>query len=420
MRFPWLIFPLLLACSGGDEGGFNKEGFSKPPEPATVVEVAPVERGTVTEILVTSATVEASASADLMPQATGQVRRVLKDIGDTVRAGELLAVIHNVGLSAGADLAQSEVAHNREIYQETLTLFERGAVSQKDLDVAKYNLDQAVARSREASYNRDNSRITAPFSGIIAARDIRVGEIATASERAFQVVDLSELRVRAYLPERELPKVQVGQVATLRASYDDTQTATAKVMRVAPVVDSNTGTFEVVMVLDADQTVLKPGQFVKISLEVAEHKDVVVMPRNALIYEEGAPVAYVMVETEETVQPQEVEESKTARRGGGRRGPGFGGGFRSGSRNVGDPFASVDSGPKYVAERRALDVGLIDTTTVEIEGGLEEGEQLITVGQSNLRDGSRVRTTQMVRDLEEKLKAKTETKNEDEPEKEEG
>lgn len=387
-----LVLCVLVACGGdgGDGGGRGhaKGGWDRP-EPVTVVDTVDVAKGAVTESLTTSAVVEAEASADLMSGANGMVLQVVKDVGDTVRRGDLLAVIDNASLDASAERTRSEVRHLSARYAEMQVLAERGAVSNRELEDVAYQLRTARTTAREASRNSSETRLTAPFDGVIAARDIRVGEMASGSGRAFQVVDLSALRVVASLPERDVSRVALGQRASLVSAYDETRTAKAVVTRMSPVIDAASGTFQITLTLDADQDALRPGQFVSVDLEVARREGVLVIPRDALLYENGTPVVYRMApepEEEEVEGEDEGEQSwsewltETVDS------------FKPAPDAPDEPEEEEDEGPRLIAERVIVEPGMVDTRVAEIRGGLTEGEAVITVGNANLREGARVRT----------------------------
>ncbi len=350
-----LLWGLLLGCGGFDRSASDADG----PEPVTVVEVAPVATGEVSETLVTSAVVESEIQADLLPVTTGIVRSIHVEEGDRVEAGALLAVIDNVSLEAGAERASAELRHLEQELARLERLYTQGAISQRELTDARHRLDTARSSSREAQRSHGQTRITAPFDGVVAFREIRVGELASSSQRAFQVVDLDRLRVVASLPERDLARVRVGQRARLVAAYDETIGAWATVERVGPVVDSASGTFRVTLALEAEQSALRPGQYVSVRLEVDRRRDVVVLPRKGLAWEDGTPVAYRMAE-----RPPEDEGDE-------------------------------EEAPGWIAERVRLSVGLVDDEGVEILDGLSPGDRVVVVGQSNLREGARIRTPGM-------------------------
>ncbi len=379
------LFGLAFGCGGASigEGSSDPDGRegARAAEPEIVVEVHEVARGSVADVLVSSAIVEAEAQADLFPEATGAVVEVRREEGDAVRKGEILAVLDNVTLDAGAERAAADLERVRRDYERVRTLHAQGAVSERELTEAKFQYDAARTSSREASRTQGQTRITAPFDGVVAARDIRIGELATGGKRAFQVVDLSVLRVVASLPERDLARVALGQRARLVSAYDPSVWSEGEVVRIAPVVDATSGTFRVTLGIAPGQSALRPGQYVSVQLEVDRHEGVVVVPRKGLLYEDGVPIAYVMVPAPDVPEDDARDEKKAK-------------GWRFGAPKS-EEGAPEDLGPRFVAERRILQTGLIDTDWVEVEAGVAPGEPIVVVGQSNLKAGARVLTAAM-------------------------
>ncbi len=177
----WTVLALGIACGGptGDEDkGKEAAGAPVAPDPVTVVEVAEVTRGSVADVLVASAVVESEAQADLIPEATGVVREIRRDEGDEVSRGDVLAILDNVALGAGAERATAEVERLRQQVEEARGLLTRGAISVREVEDLEYQLRTAQVSSREASRNYGSTRITAPFDGVVAMRDVHVGELA--------------------------------------------------------------------------------------------------------------------------------------------------------------------------------------------------------------------------------------------------
>jgi membrane fusion protein (multidrug efflux system) len=378
----WLPLLLGIACSvetGGDAPAPDEadEGKEKP-DPVTVVEVAEVGRGGVADEISTSAIVESEARADLVPEATGVVVEVRADEGDRVEAGTVLAVLDNVTLGTGAAVAHEEVARLEAEVAAARGLAKSGAISSRELEDLEFRLRTARLSSTEASRAFGQTRITAPFSGVVAARHIHVGELATSTSPAFELVDPTRLRVVASLPERDLGRVRIGQPARLVSAYDEEARTSGTVIRIAPVVDSRSGTFRVTIGLGEEGTLL-PGQFVSVRIEVARHEGVTVVPKDAVVWEDGAPVVYrVVPEVEKAEEDEKEDEEKgwLARWWGGEE----------------ENEEEEDLGPKLVAARTAVQLGLVDDERAEILTGLTVGDTVITVGQSHLRDGARVRT----------------------------
>lgn len=370
-----------LACSMGGEGGGpggrggrGGWGGEAVMERATVVEVEDVAPGSVGDRLTSSAVVESEAMADLYPVTSGIVQEILVDEGDPVRRDQVLAVVDNASAEAGSARSRAEVERLSADVARLESLYSQGAVSSREVEEARYSLRTARASARESGALLGQTRIKSPIDGVVAVREIRVGELASSGTRAFQVVDLDRLRVVASLPERDLPRVAIGQPVKLVSAYDPSVFTSGSVSRISPVVDSASGTFRVTVDLSTEQTVLRPGQFVSVEIEVARHEGVLVVPREAVVYEDGVSVVYRMVPAPEKEPDSDSEAAETEADSERPRAP---------------------SGPRFVAERAVVEVGLMDDELAELTEGVSAGDRVVVVGQSNLRDGAAIRTPDM-------------------------
>ena len=384
---------LLAACSVGggpppDAGG-KEEEEEVQPDPRTLVEIAPVTRGVVRDQLVGSASVESEAQASLAPEASGTVTGIFVDEGDTVTKGQLLATIANPSLEGGYERASAELERTQADYATAQRLFAQNAISGTELEAAKRALEAARTAAEEATRTRGFTRLVSPIAGTVATRNLKYGEVASPGVPGFVVVDLDRLRVVVNLPERELARVRTGQPATLVSAYDEKAVATGKVGRVAPVVDSRTGTFRANITLDPGQTTLRPGQFVSVQIEVARKEGVLTVPRRAVVWEEGRSYVYTVAElTAEEIAKEEEEKKKKEeeeKKAGGGMQLSFGGGKEEEKKEPEIP------GPRRKATRVAVEVGYQDGDTVELVSGVAEGASVVTVGNEALRDGAPVR-----------------------------
>lgn len=394
---PWIfclsaLLALAPACEGqpegeGDEGSAVDE--APGPERRVLVEAAPAGPGSVADHLVTSGTLDSDSQADIMPEAAGLITQVLAEVGEPVRAGQVLAVLANPSLDANADRASIELQKARQALDESERLFKQGAISESELRTARNALAAAETSFNEARRSRGFTRITSPIAGTLAVRDVRVGEVASGGKRAFQVVDMSRLRVVVQLPEKDLPRIRLGQPATLEGAYDEQARAAATVELISPVVDAATGTVQVTIRLAPDQSTLRPGQFVKVRLEVDRRDEVLTIPRRALLYDEGEPIAWRVIEGKAPEAPTAPEgeagaegepswwtqlfadEPEAQPEGEGEGAP------------AADPWAGVQ---RRAVEKVRLQVGFADQDRAEILEGLAAGDLVVTVGNANLRE----------------------------------
>lgn len=396
----WMLLPLwLVACSGDDAADAPAEGETQAdpddpePDPRTLVEVATVTLGAVGDHLVGSATVESEAQASLVPETQGVVTGIFVEEGDRVTKGQLLAVLASPALEGGYERAAAELERATREAEIAERLYAQGALARAELDAARQALRTARLAADEASRTRGFTRLESPIAGTVAQKNLRYGEVA-GGQPAFVIVDLDRLRVVVNLPERDLARVRPGLPATLVSAYDETLTATGKVLRVAPVIDSASGTFRVTVAVDPGQATLRPGQFVSTRIEVDRHENVLTVPRRALVWEEGKAYVYLVRE----LTPEELEketeaakkEARMARKGGG---PGGGGGFSFafGGEDEEERKPTMLPGPQRKAVRVAVEVGYQDGELAEVKSGVKAGDPVVVVGTEALRDGARVR-----------------------------
>ncbi len=384
-----LLLLLLGACSqGGEEPAPDEEKSEAAPDPRTLVEVGVVTRGTVGDHIGASAIVESEAQASLVPETQGVVTGIYAEEGDTVTKGQLLAMVASPTLDAAYQRATAELERAQADAATAERLFAQGAVSKSEVDTALRALEAAKTAHVEASRTRGFTRLESPIDGTVATRALRYGELA-AGQPAFTIVDLSRLRVVVSLPERDLARVRAGLPAKLTSAYDANVTGTGAVERVAPVVDAASGTFRVTVRLDVPAEgalPLRPGQFASVKVEVDRHTDVLVVPRRALVWEEGKAYVYQVVETtkeeEEKLAGGDKKEEKEEKKGFS---------FSFGGKDEEEEKAPELPGPWRKAKRVEVEVGYEDGELAEILKGLDEGATVVTVGNQALRDGARVR-----------------------------
>ena len=424
---PLLLVALLVACGGGPPGGGRGGGpggppgmdqSSGPPDDRVLVETALVSRGSVSDHLVTTGLIESEIAADLLPETTGVVTAINVEEGDAVTKGQVLATLTNPSLEAGADRASIEIGRAKRNLEQAEALHAQGAISDLELVEAREAKKSAEATWSEASRSRGFTRITSPIDGVVALRNLRVGEVASGGRAAFQVVDLDRLRVVAQLPEKDIPRVREGQPVTLEGAYDASASATGHVLRVSPVVEAASGTVRVTVGVDPGQTALRPGQFVKVRVEVDRHDDVVTIPRRALVWEDGEPVAWRVIDSPEEDDADKDDEGGDGeeKEAGGDDGPGFFARLLNRGEGEGedDDFDPWEGVPRREADKATLVLGFSDPQLVEVVEGLAEGDPVVVVGNASLRDGTAIR---LVGDPELKEKPKEPKDGEDKADK---
>jgi RND family efflux transporter MFP subunit len=338
----------LAACggsgdSGGGEGGRPgmRGGGAAPGAPAAAVpvRVQPVSRRAISQYLQTNGTLEAENEVDIVARTSGPVTEILTEEGQVVKAGQLLARIDEREPKNKAEIARVTRDEAQLAFDRAKTSWKDGLVSQEAYDSAASKLAAAQAQLESAEIQLAYTEIRAPFEALVVTRDIKLAQYVTPGTRLFRISDFTPLLCRVEVPEKDLPRVRVGQTAHLEVEAYPGERFPASVARLRPTVDPATGTFTVTLEVDGKGK-LRPGLFASVYLETETREDVLVIPRDALVLDSLGDTVYVMA--------------------------------------------------NGVAERREVRLGVRDADSVEILEGLAEGEQLIVLGQEGLADGTPV------------------------------
>jgi RND family efflux transporter MFP subunit len=364
---------LLEACGGSNSNSGNNQGSQNQNRRRAVsVEVTPVSRGVIADEIKTYGTIQASDIVAVSPQVSNRVTRIFADIGDTVRAGQVLAKIYDATfrdlvVRDQAQVRQSRLAFSRDssTYERQRTLFEKKLISEADFQLAQTQfessrsaLDASVASLTQNEESLINSEIRSPVYGVVVRRNIAVGVVAGGGTAAFEIANLSGLESRLFIPVRDWERVRVGHPVSFRLSGDSREAARGVVSRISPQIDPVTGLGEVVVSLTDRGSGIFQGALTEATVRVSTRDNVVVIPRTAMI---------------ENVQTVIEPESNTIR-----------------LNRTYSAFVVSDS----TAVRRQLTLGIQMGDRIEILAGLQDGDMLVTTGMNQLDDNTLVRVAQ--------------------------
>ncbi len=333
----------LSACGSGeakpqaaaDKGKGDKEAVAIP------VEVAEVTTGPIDATYRGTATIEATGEAVVVARTSGVVEEILVEEGDRVEAGQPLARLETERLELEVERSRANLAQAEQAHRRNESLYRQKLISREVYDRSRYELDAARAAYELADLTLREAVIRAPFGGVVSARYIKVGNMVQANARAFEVTQLDTLEARIHVPERDIYKLADGQPAIVSVEAWPREPFVGKVERINPVVDPATGTVKVTVVLADRSGRLKPGMFGRVEIRYDRHENAILAPRDAVLIEDASESVFV-----------------------------------------------VNAAGQ--AERRAIKVGYADDRHVEVLEGLSPGERVVTTGQTNLKDRSKV------------------------------
>lgn len=328
------------ARAASDPKAEEKGDKDKTKEPALVA-VQRVDEGTIAAYITATANLVAENEVKVVAEAEGKVVELLVEEGHDVRKGERLLQIDTRDAQlavAKAELALRNAQLNLDRSQQMAV--ER-LISNQDLDKVRYERDVKGQELAEAKRRLAKTTVVAPFSGRVTLRSVQLGQAVRPNDDLFTLADFSPLVARIYLPEREVLGLEVGQPAQLALKAKGEIRFEGRIQRIAPVVDTASGTVKVTVEAVRPPSSVRPGAFVNVGIVRETRPNALRVPRPAVIREIQETYVYV-----------------------------------------------ADAG---LARKRPVALGLEEGEYFEVTEGLAEGELVVTSGQGALKDAAPIR-----------------------------
>ena len=285
-------------------GGNGAEAESTPAQSIRTVPVrtATVQTRDLTETLMLTGTLDPRAQVTVVPEVSARLERMLKDEGDRVSRGQLLAVLDEADFrlardraKAMVDVAEANRAHARAENDRADSLLKTGGITDKDRLAAQVAVQiaeasSAQARSELAIADRqfERAQITAPLAGRIAKRMADAGAILQAGTPIYSIVDDSVFELRASVASGDFGKVRIGEKVTVTVDALPGFTAEGQVNRIAPQVDQRSRSFEVIIRVPG-RPELVSGLFARAEVKVRDVAGSLVVPPAALVRDGADP-----------------------------------------------------------------------------------------------------------------------------------
>jgi len=227
----------------------------KPPEKVTekdqarAVRVVRVEPRSIVGALSASGDLLPREEAAVMPEVTGyRVSRVLADVGDYVRAGQVLVQLDPALLEAQIAASQAQAAQANDQAQRVADLDGQGVLSQEQIAQRRFQAQAANANLRNLQTQRRKLAVTAPVSGLILEKTVRPGDLSAGGATPwFRMARDGQVELSAELGESDLARVRVGQTATV--TLPGGQVAQGRIRLISPQIDTQTKLGEVRILL---------------------------------------------------------------------------------------------------------------------------------------------------------------------------
>lgn len=277
-------------------------------------------------------TVEADIVNNIAPQSASRINAIYVEVGDHVKKGQTLAVMDEVNL----EKSHLQMVNDSINYGRIKELHEIGAASQSDYE----SMTLAYDVSKRTYKNLlENTILKSPSSGIVTARNYDKGDMYAMAMPLFVIQDITPVKMLINISESNYSKIEKGMEVDIVADAYQGEVFKGKVNIIYPAIDAMTHTFPVEIVVENNNERLRPGMFVRVTVNYGDNYRVVV-PDRAVMKQVGSGEQYVYVMHNDHTVTYSVVET-------GRR-----------------------MGDKY-----------------EIISGVDDGATVITSGQSKLRNG---------------------------------
>ncbi len=249
---------------------------------------------------------DASSMAMVNARAAGVVRSIRADLGSRVSRGSPLAIIESasVGESRSRQIAaRSRVETAEANYRREKELHEKGISAAKEVQAAQQEWESAKAEASAASSALEmvgagagasgTYTLRAPIAGVVTKRTATIGTMVDLEEPLFEIVNTSSLWAEIDVPEREVPRVRVGQRVTLRLDGLGEREFVGTLSYVAPVVDPQTRTAKARAAIRNGDGALRANMYAKARILTEAGAPAVLVPRAAVQEAKGVNLVFV-------------------------------------------------------------------------------------------------------------------------------
>lgn len=332
------------------------------------LETALVNRGSITNAVTATGTVEPVTTVDVGTQVSGIIYKIYVDYNSLVKKGQLIAEMDKVTLQAElrsqeAQLAnaKAEYEYQQKNYSRSKALFEKKLISDTDYETSTYSYEKAEAAYNQAQasivkvrQNLGYATITSPIDGIVTSRAVEEGQTVASgfsTPTLFTIAnDLTQMRVIADVDEADIGQVAEGQNVkfTVDAYPTDVFEGTVTQVRLEATVTSNVVTYEVVVSAYNPDLKLKPGLTANVTICTLEQNNILTVPSKSLRF---VPDGAILASMGYTVNSLDIEAPAGKRIVWKKKG--------------------------QALEPKLISIGMASGNVTEITEGLSEGEEVI-------------------------------------------
>ncbi|WP_336802416.1 efflux RND transporter periplasmic adaptor subunit [Kaistia sp. MMO-174] len=346
--------------------------FANMKAPVVTISAITVEPAQWTPGIEAVGTAAAAEGVDVAVQAGGIVEKILFKANDKVEQGQLLVQIDDAVERAGLVSANTAVAVSQDALSRAQALLQRNVSTVASLQEAQNNLDKAKGALTQLEATLDQKAIRAPFPGTIGIPKIDVGQYVQPATVVATLQNLDQMKVNFSVPEQELGSLKIGQPVRFGLKEDDLNFS-GKITGIDPKIDAASRLVSVQALLDNADETLRPGQFIRVRVDLPVEQGVIALPQTAVTISLYGAYVYA-VQDAPAAAPASGDAAKSAE--------------AAKPADAGKPAEPAK--PDLVAKQVFVKLGRRSGDRIEIVEGVKPGMQIVTSGQNKLSSGSPV------------------------------
>lgn len=296
-----VVFVLIASCSGTK----NDKATVEEKE-AERVQVVTVENTSIDNTIEFTSTLVANEEVYFAPATPGRIEKIFVEVGSRFRQGDLLFVMDQTQLhQARIQLKNLEVDMARFD-----TLIKSNSIPKQQYDQFKTQYD--IAKTN-VQFLEENSRLKAPFSGIVSGRYYENGEMFSGAPNTqagkaavLSIVQIQPLKAVVNISERYYPLIRQAMDVDIVTDVFPDKPVKGKVLRVYPTIDQMTRTFQVEITVPNQGEILRPGMFCRASFYLGQVETFLV-PATSILKVQGSNERYVFLEKNGKAKRMNVE-----------------------------------------------------------------------------------------------------------------
>jgi RND family efflux transporter MFP subunit len=287
----------------------DKDTTSVSARETIPVKVAKLSKTKIARTIDYTATILPLEEVNMVPSTPGRIDKIYVEIGDKVNMGNKLFLMDRTQLlqlklqlsSLSKDLSRLD------------TLLKTGSAKQQQYDQLKTQYD---VTKTNVDFMEENTLVKSPFTGIVTGKYFEDGEMysgvpttQTGRSAIVTVMQVNPLKVKVRISEQYYPLIRKGMKATIKADVYPDQSFTGIIFRIAPTINAGTRSFDTELEVPNRNDLLKPGMFVRVSMDLGEIEAFVV-PASTVLLQEGTNIRFVYVNRNNVAERIEVSPGK--------------------------------------------------------------------------------------------------------------